>query len=80
MNHSQKWFYVTFDPAWVRCRNHKCNQLFPVGEILGKRKCPRCRMDNKLCITPTAAAKPEDAARGYRDDDVSTDELIGGNS
>ncbi len=29
---------------------------------------------------PCAATKPEDAARGYRDDDVSTDELIGGNS
>ncbi len=44
------WFVVQFDYNWVTCTNHLCRKEFWRMDVLTKRKCPRCKMDNKQCL------------------------------
>ena len=44
------WFYQNFDTNWVTCANHNCRTLFIKRNVLKKRKCPKCKMDNRHLI------------------------------
>lgn len=44
------WWVRQFDQSWVRCRNTTCKAEFVFRLIKGKRKCPKCKMDNALCL------------------------------
>lgn len=48
------WYNRQFDPSWIICANSKCRAQFPLKSISKKRKCPKCKMDNKHRITPSA--------------------------
>lgn len=42
-----QWFCQNFDPNWVTCANYFCQSSFVKRSIIGKRKCPKCKMDNR---------------------------------
>ena len=41
------WFYIQFDPSWVRCTNCNCRAEFIRAYVKRKRKCPACKLDNR---------------------------------
>lgn len=43
-----KWWKYCFDKSWVVCRNVLCRTEFMHTQIQNKRKCPKCKMNNKL--------------------------------
>lgn len=53
------WYVRQFDPHWVRCQNVTCRAEFTLESIQGRRKCPKCKMDNQYCIKEAARIKGE---------------------
>lgn len=49
--HAYKWYSVDFDSNWCTCRNSNCRERRTLESIKGRRKCPKCKMNNQLCIT-----------------------------
>lgn len=45
-----KWYVRQFDINWVRCMNCHCRAEFPYADVTRKRKCPKCKMDNRHCL------------------------------
>ena len=42
-----KWWVRCFDRNWVRCANHDCRTEFWYENVKRRRKCPKCKMDNR---------------------------------
>ena len=51
-----KWWVQCFDRNWVRCANYRCRAEFWLLDVKRRRKCPKCRMDNRHQLPNTRIA------------------------